>query len=71
VQLGDQPFLMGEKPCGTDATAFAALAGILTPFFDSTLREKTEQFDNLVSYVDRMMLHYYPNFAWTAQRQAA
>ena len=30
VQLGDKPYLMGDKPCGTDATAFGALAGILT-----------------------------------------
>ena len=36
VQLGDKPYLMGDTPCGTDATAFGALAGILTPFFDST-----------------------------------
>ena len=40
VQLGDKPYLMGDKPCGTDATAFGALAGILTPFFDSKLRER-------------------------------
>ena len=37
VQLGDKSYLMGEEPCGTDATAFGALAGILTPFFDSSL----------------------------------
>ena len=40
VQLGDKPYLMGDTPCGTDATAFGALAGILTPFFDSQLRER-------------------------------
>ena len=27
VQLGDKPYLMGDTPCGTDATAFGALAG--------------------------------------------
>ena len=64
VQLGDKPFLMGETPCGMDATAFGALAGILTPFFESALRQRTEQFDNLTAYVDRMMLLYYPEFAW-------
>jgi glutathione S-transferase len=68
VQLGDKPFLMGERPCGTDATAFGAIAGILTPFFDSKLREEVERFENLVAYVDRMMQHYYPNFAWTPLR---
>jgi glutathione S-transferase len=71
VQLGDKPYLMGEAPCGTDATAFGALAGILTPFFVSPLRERTEQFGNLTAYVDRMMLQYYPEFAWTPLQQAA
>jgi hypothetical protein len=55
-----------------DATAFGALAGILTPFFDSALRQRTEQFANLTAYVDRMMLLYYPEFAWApVQQQAA
>ena len=71
VQLGDKPYLMGDTPCGTDATAFGALAGILTPFFDSPLRQRTEQFRNLTAYVDRMMLQYYPDFAWKPLRQAA
>jgi glutathione S-transferase len=71
VQLGDKPYLMGDTPCGTDATAFGALAGILTPFFTSHLRQRTEQFGNLVAYVDRMMLQYYPEFAWMPLRQAA
>ncbi len=71
VQLADKPYLMGDAPCGTDATAFGALAGILTPFFDSKLREKAEQFENLVAYVERMMRQYYPDFAWTAQQEAA
>jgi hypothetical protein len=62
---------MGDTPCGTDATAFGALAGILTPFFTSHLRQRTEQFGNLVAYVDRMMLQYYPEFAWMPLRQAA
>jgi len=71
VQLGDRPYLMGDKPCGTDATAFGVLAGILTPFFASQLRERAAQFDNLVSYVDRMMLQYYPEFAWATDESEA
>ena len=71
VQLGDKPYLLGGSPCGTDATAFGALAGILTPFFASRLRERTEQFGNLTAYVDRMMSRYYPDFAWTPLRHAA
>jgi glutathione S-transferase len=71
VQLADKPYLMGEQPCGTDAIAFGALAGILTPFFDSGLRERAEQFPNLTAYVDRMMLQHYPDFAWTPLQKAA
>jgi glutathione S-transferase len=71
VQLGDKPYLMGEQPCGTDATAFGALAGILTPFFESKLRARAEEFENLVAYVERMMPQYYPEFAWKEQREAA
>jgi len=70
VQLAGRPYLFGDKPCGADATAFGALAGILTPFFASSLRERTEQFQNLTEYVDRMMLQYYPDFAWTPLREA-
>lgn len=71
VQLGDKPYLMGNAPCGTDATAFGALAGILTPFFDSPLRERTEKFDNLTAYVGRMMQQYYPEFSWAPLQQQA
>jgi glutathione S-transferase len=69
--LADKPYLMGSKPCGADATAFGALAGILTPFFDSELRRRAEQFENLTAYVDRMMLQYYPDFVWIPLREAA
>jgi glutathione S-transferase len=71
VQLGDKPYLMGDMPCGTDATAFGALAGILTPFFDSPLRQRVEKFGNLAAYVDRLMRQYYPEFAWGHRQQAA
>jgi glutathione S-transferase len=71
LQLGDKPYLMGDKPCSTDAIAFGAVAGILTPFFDSKLRRRAGQFDNLVAYVDRMMQQYYPEFAWKVEQAAA
>src|SRR3954463_2119601 len=71
VQLGDKSYLMGNKPCGVDATAFGALAGILTPFFESALRRRAEGFPNLTAYVDRMMPQYYPEFVWAPLEQAA
>jgi glutathione S-transferase len=71
VQLSEKPYLMGEEPCGTDATAFGALAGILTPFFSSRLRDRAAELENLAAYVDRLMLQYYPEFAWNSERVAA
>ncbi|MGJ5004692.1 glutathione S-transferase family protein [Bradyrhizobium sp. HKCCYLRH2060] len=71
VQLGDRPYLMGDRPCGTDATAFAVIAGILTPFFESELRRRTESFGNLVAYAERMMAQYYPEFDWGRAAEAA
>ena len=64
VILGDRPYLMGQRPCGADATAFAVLAMILTPYFDSELRRRAEGFGNLVAYVDRLMAQFYPEFPW-------
>lgn len=61
--LGDKPYLFGDEPCGTDATAFAFTAAALTPFFDSALRKRAEQHTNLIAYRDRMMRRYYPEFA--------
>ena len=69
--IADKRYLFGERPCGADATAFAMLAGILTPFFDSPLRRRAEEHANLVAYVDRMMAQHYPRFAWIARPKAA
>ncbi len=60
--LGDKPYLMGERACGADATMFAMLAGILTPFFESRLRDLALGHRNLAAYVKRMMQFYYPEF---------
>ena len=69
--LGWKPYLMGDKPCGTDATAFASLAGLMTPLFDSPLRQRALEFSNLVAYVDRMMARYYPEHPWQRLLMAA
>jgi glutathione S-transferase len=71
VILGERPYLMGDRPCGIDATAFGILAGLMTPHFDSCLRRKAESFENLVLYVDRMMAQFYPDFAWKTARPVA
>lgn len=69
--LADKPYLMGERACGVDATAFAVLAGIMTPYFDSPLRQRLTQFGNLTAYVDRMMAEFYPEHVWQRHAEAA
>ena len=60
--LGNKPYLMGPEPCGVDATAFAMVAGLLTPWFESDLRKYAESHRNLVAFRDRMMSEHYPGF---------
>lgn len=69
--LGDRPFMMGPKACGVDATAFAFVAGLLCPLFDSKLREHAETLGNLVAYRDRCMKLWYPEIADAAAAKAA
>jgi glutathione S-transferase len=58
--LGDKPFLMGDAPCGADATALAFVASGLCPLFESATRTAMEDRPNLVAYRDRMMARYNP-----------
>ncbi|WP_374467995.1 glutathione S-transferase family protein [Phenylobacterium sp.] len=69
--LGDKPFLFGDRPCGTDATAFCMLAALYTPFFPCALQEKARAFGNLVAYTDRLMGLFYPEFPWKAEPETA
>jgi glutathione S-transferase len=72
--LGDKPYLLGDRPCGTDATALAMLAAIMTPFFPGDLRDTAMGFDNLYPYVLRMLDRYYADVdreEWPAAQQAA
>jgi glutathione S-transferase len=71
LQLAEGRYLMGEHPCGADAIAFAVIAGVLTPFFDSPLRRKVRQFANFSGYVERMMTQFFPEHAWSEVAFAA
>ncbi|WP_233841829.1 glutathione S-transferase family protein [Dyella sp. 2HG41-7] len=67
--LGEKPYLMGDRPSAVDAMAFGVLAAILTPFFDTPLRDAVVGRANLVTYVERMMQRFYPEHAWEPVRQ--
>lgn len=58
--LGDQPYLLGDTPCGADACAYAFVAGLLCPVFETALRTQTERHANLCAYAARMQARYFP-----------
>ncbi len=58
--LGDKPYLMGDQPCGADATVFAFVAGALCPLFEGSLRRAAQAQPALVAYRDRLMAQYFP-----------
>lgn len=64
--LGDRPYLLGDHPCGADASIFGQLASVLTPFFDSPIRESAAGHANLMAYRDRVMMEFFPDFARTS-----
>ena len=66
VFIGDKLYLMGDRPCGADAFVFAVLAGAMTPYFNSPVRDAAIARPRLVAYVTRMMDRFYPEFEWDA-----
>jgi glutathione S-transferase len=61
--LADRPYLMGDRPCGADATVFAFMLGLLCPLFTTPLLDVAESRQNLVDYRNRMMEQYFPELA--------
>jgi glutathione S-transferase len=60
--LGDKPFLMGEEPCGADATTFAWAGRFRCPLFDSPILEAARARPNLIAYRDRGLARWFPGF---------
>jgi glutathione S-transferase len=67
--IGEQPYLTGGAPCGADATVFAGLGAVLTPHFDTPVRDALLTHANLVAYVERMNAQFYPDVATAAAAQ--
>jgi glutathione S-transferase len=59
-QLGGKAYLMGDRPCSTDAAMFAFLLGAQHPGFSGPLTEAARGHQNLMDYTARMMAQYYP-----------
>ena len=57
--LGDKKFFFGDEPTSLDASAYGILANILGTPFDSPLKDKAQQLNNIVGYCDRIRDRYY------------
>ncbi|GJG93035.1 glutathione S-transferase family protein [Cupriavidus pauculus] len=60
--LGDKPYLMGDRPCGADATLFAFAVSLQSPVFETPIRAAAESHANLQRYLARMRAEFYPDF---------
>ena len=61
-QLGDQPFLLGQQPCSADASAFGFLANFIWGPLGGPLGEHARNMPKLVSYCERMLARYFPDY---------
>jgi glutathione S-transferase len=57
--LSDKQYFFGDKPTSLDASAYGILANILGSPFDSPLKERAQQLNNIVAYRDRIRDRYY------------
>lgn len=62
--LGNRLWLMGERPCGTDATMTGMLAMLFSDL-DFDLRRRALALPNLAAYIDRAMARFFPEHNWT------
>lgn len=60
--LSDQPYMLGDRICSLDATAFGFLANILYPHMPIPLQAHLQTLANLVDYCDRIREAYYPDW---------
>ncbi len=64
--LGDKPYLLGDRPCGFDATCYGFISSALVPLFDHPTVAPARQHDNLVAYCERMRAQYFPELEQAA-----
>lgn len=62
-QVGDGPYLLGDKVCGADASTFAMAAGLLVDIFDTPLKDHAAARPELVGYRDRMLAEFFGDVA--------
>ena len=60
--LADKPFLMGDAPCGADATLFAFMNVLLCEAFNAPSVQQARSHANLVAYSARFAAQYFPDY---------
>jgi glutathione S-transferase len=58
--LGGNEYLTGPTICGADATVYAFMNGILTPFFETPTRSTALKYPNIIAYCERMKQRFHP-----------
>ncbi|NNF79506.1 MAG: glutathione S-transferase family protein [Rhizobiales bacterium] len=61
--LGDKPYLLGDRPCGFDASFYAFVSGAMVPLFDHPTTAAAKKHPNLVAYCARMREEYFPELS--------
>jgi glutathione S-transferase len=61
--IGDKPYLVDDKPCGSDAFVFGIVTSILTPPLGGPLQAAMLKHANLVAYRDRLTRQFFPDLA--------
>jgi len=60
--LGEKTFMIGNRPCSLDATAFAFLAEFILSGVNNSISAHARSFENLVQYCGRIRDQYYPQW---------
>lgn len=61
--LGDKLFILGDEPCGYDASIHACLWAAACPLFEIELGEYVRNNPKLLAYLKRMNELYYPEYS--------
>ncbi len=59
--LGNKNFLLGDEPCGFDASVQPMIWGAECPLFKSEIGEYIRAFPKLMAYIKRVKELYFPN----------
>lgn len=62
VYLAEKPYFMGDQPSTIDAILFAFLSGIIKTDLPSPMRDFCCEYDNLMSYHQRLGKQYFPDY---------